>query len=230
MNIYRINSVSTVKPAPLSAKKRANPEDLTGRFADRFSTEVLNRMAASAVAHRQFEQALTILNQLVARCPREARYYCNRGLVYFQAGQFLEALADFNQAIGLSQHLDQTFNNRANCYAALGHIEAAIADYAQAIDLNPFNIKARINLAVTLRELERYDEALDLLDEALVFNQLSKHVYAQLGRTYHLRGDWNAAIAYYQQALDALQAENSGSDQPLQRQLLGWWRQLTQAS
>lgn len=225
MKIYRTVQTAEAK-SPLGLRQRFSRSKLAPNLAHPFSERILNQLAASAAGQQQLEQALVILNELVARFPRQAKYYCNRGLIYLQSGQPLEALADFNQAIHLSDRLDQAFNNRANCHAALGNPEAAIADYRQAIDLNPFNIKARINLAITLRELEQFDAALTTLEEALLFHQLSGQVYAQLGRTYHLRGDWNVAIANYRKALFMVPVDGTQADRRLRQQVRRWWQQL----
>lgn len=222
MKTYRMLPGSKAKSAPTLHRKGLQPVPEISAY---FSEQTLTQMAASATTNQQFEQALVILNELIDRSPQEAKYYSNRGLVYLQGGQPLKALTDFNQAIRLSDQLDQAFNNRANCHAALGNLQAAISDYVQAIDLNPFNVKARINLAITLREQEQYDESLAALEAALAFHQLSGPIYAQLGRTYHLRGDWNAAIFNYKQALAVLRA-----DQPLRKQVIGWWQQLETAA
>lgn len=221
--------MKTYRMTPAKAKSaltlhRKGSEPVPG-ISKYLSEQALNQMAASATSNRQFERALVILSELVERSPQEAKYYSNRGLVYLQGGQPWKALADFNQAIRLSSQLDQAFNNRANCHAALGNLQAAIADYVQAVDLNPFNVKARINLAITFREQEQYEKSLTALEEALVFNRLSGQIYAQLGRTYHLRGDWNAAIFNYKQALDGLRSDVRAEWQ-LRQQVTGWWQQL----
>jgi tetratricopeptide (TPR) repeat protein len=72
----------------------------------------------------------------------------------------------------------------------------------QAVNLNPLHIEARINQAVTYREQCQYDGAIAGLEEALLFDRLLGRIYAERGRTYHIQGDWNGAIADYRCALD----------------------------
>jgi hypothetical protein len=38
----------------------------------------------------------------------------------------------------------------------------------------------------------------------MLFGQLKGHIWAERGRTYHLWGDWNCAIADYRRALAKL--------------------------
>ncbi len=165
------------------------------------SDETLSHLAAAAVRSQHYPQALRLLSELIDRHPQTAMHYSNRGLVHLRLGQTWAALADCDQAVDLGPNLDQAYNNRAMCYSALGDLAAALDDYDRAVDLNPFNIRARINLGATLRQMGAFDSALDCFDEALMFHQLPEFIYAERGRTYHLRGDWNCALADYQRAL-----------------------------
>lgn len=190
---------------------------------------LLRRRALREARRQHFSYALSILNRLLLRQPDSATDYSNRGLVHFWNNQPQQALADYNRALTLNPNLASAYNNRANYFASQGALEAAIADYDRAIDLNPLNPRARINRAVTLRELQRYDAALDALDEALLFRRLTGHIYAERGRTYHLRGDWNCAIADYGRALEALAAmetEAVAVANAKYQQVKGWLQQL----
>ncbi|HEY9889393.1 MAG TPA: tetratricopeptide repeat protein [Candidatus Obscuribacterales bacterium] len=182
-----------------------------------------------AVDMGDFAKAIAMLNRLLTHHPTSAEDYSNRGLIYLWSGHPHKALRDFNHAIALAPELPAAYNNRANCYAAQGQLEAAIADYERTIDLNPFHVRARINYAITLRELDRYDAALEVLDEALLFRQLAGDIYAERGRTYHIRGDWNCAVADYRRALKFFPlplADAPLSISPRRQQVMGWLTEL----
>ena len=189
----------------------------------------LRQRVSRAVKRRDYSQAIALLDCLLHTYPCSAADYSNRGLVYLWSGNPQKAILDFNRAIALDPSLASSYNNRANYYAAQGARESAIEDYDRAIDLNPFHVQARINRAVTLRELRRYDAALDGFEEALIFRQFTGEIYAERGRTYHLRGDWNGAIADYRRALKCLpipQAERATTAHPRQQQIMTWLTQL----
>lgn len=159
----------------------------------------------------QYSEAIALCNLLITNDRQNATHYNNRGLMHFESGQLAWALADYNQAIALNPGLAKVYNNRANCYVKLGQVEAAIADYDTAIDLDPTNLHARLNQGITFRDLELYDQALESFELALQVSQLLEaadelvgQIYAEQGRTHHLRGDWNCAIADYQRALALL--------------------------
>lgn len=180
-------------------------------------------------AHRKAKQgdylgALALLTQLITRHPNRAADYNNRGLIYFQSGQGEKALADYNKALQLNPELDSAYNNRANFYASRGDLAQALTDYETALDLNPGNTRTWINQAITFRELGLYDLALENLDMALMLGGLEENIYAERGRTYHVRGDWNCAIADYQRALNAMKP--AGSTSRLRRNIETWMNEL----
>ncbi len=157
------------------------------------------------VAQGHYAVAIAIINQLIALRPNSAIDYNNRGLMHFRNNQIVEAIADLSQALKIDPKLDSAYNNRANCYAAQGNLAEAIADYDVALDLNPANVRAWINQGVTFREMGLYDLAVENFDIAgIIGNSLHERIYAERGRAYHLRGDWNCAVADYQQALELL--------------------------
>ncbi|MEL6929261.1 MAG: tetratricopeptide repeat protein [Cyanobacteria bacterium J06600_6] len=149
--------------------------------------------------------AIALLDQLIALRPDSATNYNNRGLMHFRNNQIIEALCDLSLALEINPRLDSAYNNRANCYAAQGDFAEAIIDYDLALDLNPSNLRAWINQGITFRELELYELGLENFDIALIIGDaLQGRIYAERGRTYFLRGDWNCAVSDYQTALDIL--------------------------
>lgn len=190
---------------------------------DQTDREMLLRQQAMDKAQQgNLTEAVDLFTQLIQFNPHSASNYNNRGLLHFQNGKLQRALADYNRALLLNPRLAKVYNNRANCYVALGDLETAIADYEMAIDLDPTNIRARLNLGITLRQAELYDSAIESFDLALQFTQflqttdtvnvssaLEGHLYAERGRTSHLMGDWNYAIADYYRALARLPLGNS---------------------
>ena len=169
--------------------------------------------------------AIAFLDRLIALRPDNAVNYNNRGLMHFRNNQIVEALCDLSLALEINPNLDSAYNNRANCYAAQGDLDEAISDYDIALDLNPGNIRAWINQAIAFRESELYDLALENFDIALIIGDtLHERIYSERGRTHHLRGDWNYAVADYQKALDllAIRPDLANYEQKIQT----WRKQL----
>lgn len=189
-------------------RKSRNTAGSKGAFGQNLTqaeqTTLVRQKALSEAQQGNYALAIDLFSRLIECNPNSANDHSNRGLVYFQNGQTEAALADYNRAIELNPRLDSAYNNRANYFAAQGQFLEAILDYDIALDLNPTNIRALINQGITFRELEMYERALESFELALCLGRLEGHVYAERGRTYHLRGDWNCAVADYYRALTEL--------------------------
>jgi tetratricopeptide (TPR) repeat protein len=195
---------------------------------------LLRRRSLEEAKQGNYLFAVEGLSLLIDRNPRNAADYNNRGLVQFQWGQQDAALEDYNRAIELNPKLASAYNNRANYYAAQDQLAEAIADYDIAIDLDPTNIRAWINQGITFRDLEMYSQAIENFEHALQISDLlarnsgdsralEAHVYAARGRTHHLAGDWNYAVADYYRTLDRL---GEASSTRLHRQVTIWMQEL----
>ncbi|HEY9631410.1 MAG TPA: tetratricopeptide repeat protein [Coleofasciculaceae cyanobacterium] len=210
-------------------KKAANPQAAGSQFSPNEHDMFIRQQALSLAQQGSMAEAVALFSELLIRNPESAIDHSNRGLIYAQSGLFEEAIADYNRAIELNPRLDSAYNNRANYYAAQGQYLEAILDYDVALDLNPANVRAWINQGITFRDLEMYDRALESFELALCLGRLEGHIFAERGRTYHLRGDWNCAIADYQRSLDKLsQSATSaqGSAARLCLQVEGWTNEL----
>ena len=185
----------------------------------------LRILVKDKAARGECVEAIAMLDRLIALCPFKAMYYNNRGLMYFRNGRIVEALCDLSIALEIDPNLDSAYNNRANCHAARGDLARAIADYDLALDLNPANLRAWINQGITFRQLGMYDRALENFDITLIIgDSLQSRIYLERGRTYHLQGDWNCAVADYQIALQLL--ENCPDSIRQELKVRGWLDEL----
>ena len=176
------------------------------------SDQHLRALVKRKAAQGDYLEAIAILTRLLQKNPQSAVDYNNRGLMLSKNGQDKEAITDFDRALAINPRLDGAYNNRGNSQAALGNLALAIADYQRAIDYNPTNLKAWINLGIAFRQLGLYDLALENFDLSLLFSKhLQGRIYAERGKTYHSRGDYNCAIADYNRALKLLPANKQCS-------------------
>lgn len=188
--------------ASVQNKIASDKSDFSRQSSTLASEKQIGRCIEENITQGNYVVAISLLDELIARYPNRAINYNNRGLVYFRLARISQALDDLNTAIALNPKLDSAYNNRANCHAAVGSLVAAVADYDLALDLNPANLRAWINQGITYRQMKSYDLALENFEIALFLgNSLKAKIYAERGRTYHLRGDWNCAVADYQAAL-----------------------------
>lgn len=216
IKFHNQNNQQQQEPYP----KLLNHLDRLGRSQDKFfpylepikSEDHLRATVEEKAAQGHYAVAIALLNELIKIRPDSAMDYNNRGLMHFRNNQLVEAFADLTRALSIDPRLDSAYNNRANCHAAQGNLDEAISDYDVALDLNPGNIRAWINQGITFREMGFYKLAIENFEIALVLgNSLQERIYGERGRAYHLRGDWNCAVADYQQALTLLVSKEDSS-------------------
>lgn len=191
------------------------------------SKKHLHQRLDIAIQSQDYPQAIHLLNHLIIQEPKHSSHYSNRGLIYCYCQQWNQALSNYNQALILNPNGERIYINRAKCHAAMGRLPEAIADYDCAIDINPYNINARLQQGILLRELKLYDDAIVCFGLALFLGDLKARIYAERGRTHHLDGHWNCAVGDYQQALTILDQSHSPSHSTLLvGQIQAWMSEL----
>jgi len=111
----------------------------------------------------------------------EEKSYNEKGLKYFKTGyyemapkhrkndaaeQYLLAEEEFKKAIAINEEYLEAHVNLARLYYIQKKYEKASAEYGKVVELDPWNIDHYVNLAVTLTELGKFDEAMQILEEA----------------------------------------------------------------
>lgn len=194
----------------------------------------LRRKISHAVHQGHYTTALALLNQLLRQQPASALDYNNRGFIQLQLGNFHAALRDLKTALHLDPTLDSAYNNRGNCYAQQRRFTLALWNYHQALAHNPHNHRARLNLGITLRDMDLPGLALENFEALIDQGQLTLHAQAERGRTHQLMGHWNWAMADYRntwtQVMACLEQKPNPSLQSLRANLERWMDELVEAA
>lgn len=104
-------------------------------------------------------QALRLLNKAVAKDPKFANVYSNRGNVYRDLKQYPKALNDYNKAISLDPSHVKAYNNRGNIYYEQKKYQQALNDYNQCLRLKPNYTFAYINRGLVFYQLKNKSRA-----------------------------------------------------------------------
>jgi len=123
--------------------------------------DVLQRIDAATrlVDSGKVDEAITALKAIVAAHPDNATAKYELALAYSAKGdpehcrQILEPMADTADALGML----------GNCYDDLGQRDKAVATYQRGLKLAPTDSQLTYNLAVTLAQTGKLDEARELL-------------------------------------------------------------------
>ena len=113
------------------------------------------------------EEALMLLDNAI----EDSGYWIyrhKRADVFFGLERYEEALEEFNEALAEWPQLADVLAARARAHHELGDSQAAFADWDAAFALDSYNPKSILYRAYALRDLERYDEVLALLNQGMV--------------------------------------------------------------
>jgi tetratricopeptide (TPR) repeat protein len=147
------------------------------------------------------DEAIAACSRLLARNPKFAFAYINRGNAYNDEGDYDRAIADYEQAMRLNPNFANAYNGRGNAYNGRGDYDRAIADYNQAIRLDPKFAFAYSNRGNAYSAKGDYDQAIADYDQAIRRNPTSAIAYHGRGNARSNRGDYDRAIADYEQAM-----------------------------
>jgi tetratricopeptide (TPR) repeat protein len=147
------------------------------------------------------DEALAACSRLIARSPKDADAYNNRGLAHSARGEYDRGIADFDRAIQLDPRLAAAYNNRANAYRSKGDYDRAIADYSRAMRLDPKNAVAYDGRGNALNRKGQYDRAISDFDQAMHLDPKDAVAYDGRGFVYSGKGEYERAIADFDQAI-----------------------------
>lgn len=139
---------------------------------------------------------------------------------YFDRGMYAEAVQEIRGALAIHAEFPDLHHQLGVALSLSGDREAAVASFRRALDLNPHYVEARLNLAIVLNDLGRYDEALREFqmerprdpDHENLTPEVRTHLaesHTQLGDTYRDLGllvdasqEYRRALRYAPQFLD----------------------------
>ena len=81
--------------------------------------------------------ALEFFNLFIARHPKDARAYLNRGVHWQSQRKWEQALADYNLAIRFNPKSAKAHHNRGEVFWEMKQLDKALADFNEAIRLDP---------------------------------------------------------------------------------------------
>jgi tetratricopeptide (TPR) repeat protein len=142
------------------------------RVAERFpSAAAYNHLGNYFLNQRDYAQALSYYDKVIAIDPRYHKPYGNRGVVHLQERNYDAAIADFTIVIALNPaDAAGAFNNRGYAYLQLHDLDAALMDFHRAIVRDPQNFRAYMNRATVYKNIGQFNLAMQDLLAALRIN------------------------------------------------------------
>lgn len=149
-----------------------------------------------------FEEALLLLDKLIAKNAANKAAFNMRGIAKLELGKAEEAILDFDQSVMLDSGDYRAFYNRGNAHYQLSNFDKAVADYDLALRREPRSIDLYINRANALTQLKLFDDAINDYQFALKIEKDNYLVYFNLGRTYYLMDSSTLAKKQFEKTVE----------------------------
>lgn len=150
---------------------------------------------------KEHAKALEILSRGITNCTDPKQLYRTRASLYVSLDQPQKALLDYDHLIQESPRYSRIYAHRGQLHESMGNYEKALLDYSQAakwdsgrdsVRVKPITLKLKASL---LAKLDRYEEALKVLDEAQKDDRMDDELH-------RLKGDAHAALKEYDKAIE----------------------------
>ena len=137
----------------------------------------------------------------IALAANDAKFYSERGLVWYAKGDFARAIADFDEAILLDSNNAWALNDRGNAWDDNGDHDRALTDYNHAIGIDRNNAVAFYNRAIMWWRKGLLDRAIPDFDQAVRSSFANATFYNGRGLAWYRRGQYDRAIADFNRAI-----------------------------
>jgi tetratricopeptide (TPR) repeat protein len=106
------------------------------------------------------------------------------GVSYLKLGDYENALKYLKRFTDENKESIWAFMNLALCYMHFQRVDEAEKAYLEGLKIDENNIAVRENLAGFYLEQEKYDKAIEQLEELIVLEPLAEKIYVKLGSAY----------------------------------------------
>ncbi len=105
-----------------------------------------------------------------------------------------KAKADLDQAVKLFPKSATPYVNRSDYYVSKDQFEMAEKDMVKAMSIDETDRDVRMEYAIVLRNLDKYDEAIANLDYLIKMYPRNEYAYFQRSLCESLKGDYSSAV------------------------------------
>lgn len=161
----------------------------------------LSGRAQVHMAHREFPEAVALLDQAAFQDPFDAEIQNVRASALAMEGKLHEAEAGFLTALRLRPGFSEAHFNLAKILLRQANLAAALENLQQAARLNPSSIEIQLSLAETLRLARQPEASLATLDNLL-------RIHPASGSAHYERAQALLDLGRTDQALDEFKALN----------------------
>tara|TARA_R110002051_G_scaffold262918_2_gene322802 strand:- start:555 stop:2354 length:1800 start_codon:yes stop_codon:yes gene_type:complete len=178
---------------------------LSGKKTDKASASSqvsqLLQAALKAIAAETYGEASQLALKALKLDERSGLSWHILAIAQEKAGDLVQAFAAYEAAVRLLADETTVAFDLGRLAHRLGYLEIAEKLLSRYLVSHPGNVEATNNLACALRDQNRYDEAIDLLRDAIGVHPADPILWNSLGTVLSERGDAAQSLPFYDEAL-----------------------------
>ncbi len=175
----------------------------TALMINKYSHEVFAmRAGLLATATKDYEKALSDMNEAIRLQPQESQYYVIRAQVNYNLDNLNGALDDYSYAIDFDHHNTIAYYNRGILRAEINDVNRAIEDFTAVLKLSPADYRTLYNRAILYKNIHDYKNALSDISKVIevmpdfpVAHFLRYEIYRDMGQERKANQEYDKSIA-----------------------------------
>ena len=116
--------------------------------------DALMAKATEAMQAARYDEAITLLDQIVAKMPEFAEGWNRRATVHYLAGELRKSIADCDQVLKRNPHHFGALSGLGQIYLQLEDEESALKWFRRALEVNPNMLGVEMNVRMLEQRLK----------------------------------------------------------------------------
>ena len=165
------------------------------------ANQALFQKALNASSKKNYDQAISLLNQIVTSDPKDYVALTELGTLYFKTERLREAEKSYRWALSQQNSYPLALINLGKVQMSEKKYEEAIENLTRAVQKQPNSADANYSLGESYLQIKKGSKAVGYLREAIRLGMPEGHL--RLAALYNAAGKKDWAAAEYQQFLQA---------------------------
>lgn len=153
------------------------------------------------VRRKQFEQAVSVLDNALATNPGNADLVAARGDVFLKQGNYAAAAGDYSTAVNITRKPGNYLSRRGLAYLSSGRYREAVNDFNKALKENPADFKLYLRRAEAYAGQTNWQQAVRDMQFYLKYFENDMNAVYKCGEYYYAGGDYINALKCFNRNL-----------------------------
>ncbi|MFZ5864024.1 MAG: tetratricopeptide repeat protein [Nitrospirota bacterium] len=190
---------------------RARAVTVYKRLLDRVDprdAEAVGRLVHLYLQDRTFDQALVLLDDLLAADPKNVEARVLKGRIYGEIGKPADAIRELEQVVAMRPSDTAAIYFLGRLYDEQKQPDKAIAQFERLVAMNADVTEAYLQLGILYAREKRFDEAQAVVEKIRAKGENRPEVFLVLGYLHTQREDHNRAVEVFEAGV-AAQPDNA---------------------